>query len=93
MLSKSSVQEIKLGNGTIKQLDTCGLKCPEPVMLLHNALNNVSPGDSLIMKATDPTTLRDVKNFCLHLGHQLVSQKEEVGVFAYHIRKKCKGGS
>ena len=28
------------------ELDTCGLFCPEPVMMLHNKIRDMSPGVS-----------------------------------------------
>lgn len=71
-----------------KKLDACGLKCPEPVMMLHNALTEAADGQLISMQATDPTTVRDVKNFCKYLGHTLESHKQEEDVFHYTIRKK-----
>lgn len=70
------------------QVDACGLKCPEPVMMLHKALNEVASGKLVAMQATDPTTVRDVHKFCTYLGHSLLSFLEEGGVFSYTIRKK-----
>ncbi len=60
-----------------REIDACGLKCPEPVMLLHNALTEVAAGDLVFMQATDPTTVRDVRNFCNYLGHTLLEHKVE----------------
>ncbi|MCH9664327.1 MAG: sulfurtransferase TusA family protein [Gammaproteobacteria bacterium] len=60
-----------------REIDACGLKCPEPVMLLHNALIEVAAGDLVFMQATDPTTVRDVRNFCSYLGHTLIEHKVE----------------
>ncbi|MBT3529294.1 MAG: sulfurtransferase TusA [Gammaproteobacteria bacterium] len=68
-------------------LDACGLFCPEPVMLLHNKIRDISVGDLLRLTATDPSTTRDVPKFCLFLGHDLVEQKEEEGKYVYLIRK------
>ena len=71
-----------------KEVDAAGLKCPEPVMMLHNALANLDKGKVVLMKATDPTTIRDVRNFCTYLGHELIHQDEDNGIFSYTIRKK-----
>lgn len=74
-------------NESITQLDTRGLMCPEPVMLLHNAVRDIAPGECLRVLATDPSTQRDIPRFCSFLGHQLVEQGEGDGEFWYVIRK------
>lgn len=70
-----------------KYLDAKGLTCPEPVMLLHKAVREVAPGDYVEVVATDPSTRRDVPNFCEFLGHELVLQDECDGTYVFHIRK------
>ncbi|MDO3385428.1 sulfurtransferase TusA [Gilvimarinus sp. SDUM040013] len=67
-------------------LDTCGLLCPEPVMMLHQAVRSMSQGETIQVLATDPSTTRDIPKFCLFLGHELVSQEEADGVMTYTIR-------
>lgn len=56
-------------------LDTSGLYCPEPIMLLHEKMDALSVGESLCLICTDPTAERDVKRFCQFLGHTLVSSE------------------
>jgi len=68
-------------------LDASGLLCPEPVMLLHKAVRDLSAGQVLKMRATDPSTQRDVPKFCQFLGHELLVQEEENGEYHYWIRK------
>ncbi len=70
------------------QLDTCGLLCPEPVMMLHAKVREMASGDLVEVVATDPSTTRDIPKFCQFLGHELVSQREADGQFIYRIRKK-----
>ncbi|TVP90043.1 MAG: sulfurtransferase TusA [Pseudomonadaceae bacterium] len=70
-----------------QQLDARGLLCPEPVMLLHNAVRDIQPGERLQVLATDPSTQRDIPRFCQFLGHQLVAQEEVDGEFHYVIEK------
>ena len=53
-------------------LDTTGLICPEPIMLLHRAIRKLTSGDRVRLLATDPSTQRDVPKFCTHLGHTLL---------------------
>ncbi|MCL5040943.1 MAG: sulfurtransferase TusA [Gammaproteobacteria bacterium] len=70
-----------------QQLDARGLLCPEPVMLLHNAVRDIQPGERLQVLATDPSTQRDIPRFCQFLGHQLLAQEEVEGEFRYLIEK------
>lgn len=69
------------------ELDACGLFCPEPVMMLHNRINDVAPGEVLRVVATDPSTTRDIPRFCQFLGHELISQEEQGDTFIYLIRR------
>lgn len=55
-------------------LDTTGLYCPEPIMLMHNKVRDMASGQVLKVIATDPATTRDVPKFCQFLGHELVEQ-------------------
>lgn len=56
------------------QLDTRGLNCPEPLMMLHQAIRRAAAGQQIRILATDPSTMRDIPKFCLHLGHHLQEQ-------------------
>lgn len=57
------------------KIDATGLKCPEPIMLLHKAIRESDDGDFIEMNATDPSTERDVDKFCEFLGHKLLEKK------------------
>ncbi|SPJ35196.1 sulfurtransferase TusA [Kushneria phyllosphaerae] len=67
-------------------LDTSGLYCPEPIMMMHNRVREMAPGQVLEIIATDPATTRDVPKFCTFLGHELIDQREEEGTWRYYIR-------
>lgn len=69
------------------ELDARGLFCPEPVMMLHNRINDVQPGGVLRVLATDPSTTRDIPRFCQFLGHELLSASESDELFIYLIRR------
>ena len=58
------------------QLNTRGLRCPEPVMMLHQAIRKSKSGDVVEVLATDPSTSWDIPKFCMHLGHELLAQEE-----------------
>ena len=69
------------------ELDTSGLLCPEPVMLLHQRINEMAVGDTVRVLATDPSTGRDFARFCQFLGHEMLRQEERDGRFLYLVRK------
>lgn len=80
-MTKDSYQEL---------LDTSGLRCPEPVMMLHKAIRNVEDGSCIKVIATDPSTKRDIPKFCTFLGHELKAQETENSTYIYWIVKKAK---
>ena len=55
-------------------LDAKGLMCPEPVMMLHKKVREMASGEVLRVEATDPSTARDIPQFCNMLDHTLLSQ-------------------
>ncbi|WP_027859140.1 sulfurtransferase TusA [Marinobacterium jannaschii] len=68
-------------------MDASGLYCPEPVMLLHNKVRDMTEGQVLHIVATDPSTQRDIPKFCAFLGHDLLRQDGDGERFEYFIRK------
>ncbi|MFC3902800.1 sulfurtransferase TusA [Acinetobacter marinus] len=75
-----------------KQLDTRGLRCPEPVMMLHQAIRKSAQGDVIEVLATDPSTSWDIPKFCMHLGHALLIQEEREfegqPIYYYQVQKQ-----
>ena len=69
------------------QLDASGLMCPEPVMLLHNKIDEMAVGEILKVIATDPSTQRDIPKFCAFLDHELLEQHDAGKYYIYLIRK------
>ena len=59
------------------EIDARGLKCPEPVMMLHAQVRDAKAGECIRVFATDPSTLRDIPNFCDFLNHTLVESQEQ----------------
>lgn len=68
------------------ELDTTGLYCPEPVMLMHNQVRDMRPGEVLKVIASDPATTRDIPKFCSFLGHELLVESAEGDTYLYFIR-------
>lgn len=73
-------------------VNTQGLYCPEPVMMLHQAVRKSQSGQIIQVLATDPSTTRDIPKFCLHLGHELLQQQQQSQngqtCYAFWIKKR-----
>ncbi|MDP0562272.1 MAG: sulfurtransferase TusA [Candidatus Endonucleobacter sp. (ex Gigantidas childressi)] len=69
------------------ELDTSGLCCPEPVMLLHKKVQEMVSGEVVRVIATDPSTQRDIPKFCIFLNHYLLMSEEQGNHFYYVIKK------
>ncbi len=67
-------------------VDASGLICPEPLMLLHNAVREASSGQIIKVVATDPSTVRDIPKFCRFLGHRLIHQ-EETSCYLFFVQR------
>ncbi|RUO76213.1 sulfurtransferase TusA [Idiomarina seosinensis] len=70
-----------------KQLDTLGLRCPEPVMLLRAAVRKMNVGEILLIIADDPATTRDIPGFCDFMDHELVAQEVNETPYRYWVKK------
>lgn len=68
-------------------LDATGLKCPLPVLKARKALKSLSPGDTLLVRATDRAAPRDFQAFCAETSHELIETSEKDGVYEFVIRK------
>jgi len=68
-------------------LDTRGLVCPEPLLLVRNRVREMRSGEILYVLATDPTTQRDFSNFCHFMGHRLLRHEVRDGVHHYRLQK------
>lgn len=74
-----------------ERLDTSGLACPEPLMLLRNRVRALEAGTRVHVIATDPASVRDFERFCQFLGHRMAEREEEGPVLHFLIEKG--GGS
>ena len=73
------------------ELDTCGLKCPEPVMMLHRQIRKMAVDEIVLVRATDPATERDIPQFCEFLPHVLLASEQHNGEYHYWIQKGRRG--
>ena len=68
-------------------LDTIGLRCPEPVMLIRKHIRHLENGDVLLMLADDPATTRDIPSFCQFMDHTLLQSEVEKPPLKYWVKK------
>ncbi len=69
------------------QLDAIGLRCPEPVMMIRKTVRKLDDGQTLLIIADDPATVRDIPSFCQFMDHTLVASQTEQTPFQYLIKK------
>jgi len=60
-----------------KFLDTLGLRCPQPVLMIAQMLPQLKPGDILEVVGDCPTFEQDIRNWCKRMGKTLLSIKDE----------------
>ncbi|MCO6524578.1 MAG: sulfurtransferase TusA [Candidatus Schmidhempelia sp.] len=70
-----------------RELNTLGLRCPEPIMLIRKTMRELSSGDILYVIADDPASVRDIPGFCRYMDHELLQQQIDRKPFTYLIRK------
>lgn len=70
-----------------KELDTLGLRCPEPVMLTRKTIRDMQNGEILHIIADDPATTRDIPSFCEFMDHQLIKKETESIPYHYWVKK------
>jgi tRNA 2-thiouridine synthesizing protein A len=70
-----------------KSLDASGLRCPLPVLKARKVLLALSPGERLMVTATDPLATIDVPNFCREAGHTLLATDSRDGRHLFLIER------
>lgn len=68
-------------------LDTLGLRCPEPVMMVRLQLRKMQVGETLLIIADDPATTRDIPAFCRFMDHELIGCDNKNLPYRYLIKK------
>ena len=77
-----------------RTVNALGLKCPEPLMLLHNALNSIHGGSLVEIIGNDPASVRDIHKLCHFLHHQIVFEHAQDNLldFTIVVQKKEDAG-
>ena len=69
-----------------QELDTTGLKCPQPVLKLAVKAPQMRPGQTLEIRGDCPTFEHDVRTWCQRLGKTLLSVSREGTAVKINIR-------
>ncbi|MBE6422336.1 sulfurtransferase TusA [Succinivibrio dextrinosolvens] len=70
-------------------LDCKGLKCPEPLTLLRNAIRKAEDGQIVELLSDDPVSLRDVPAFCKFMKHDLLRMPDDQHPNSFLVKKKA----
>ena len=70
-----------------KVIDARGTYCPGPLMELIATIKLVEVGDELEVLSTDKGSAHDIPEWINKVGHQVVSNTEESGVWHVVVRK------
>ncbi len=79
----SSLEDLPMS----QTLDACGLRCPEPVMMVRKTVRTMQNGEFLVVLADDPASVRDIPSFCRFMDHTLVIAEVDSKPYRYVIKK------
>jgi len=71
-----------------KELDARGLNCPLPILRTKKALTDMSSGQVLKIRATDPGSVKDFQAFSRQTGNTLLSSDTMQDEFVFFMQKK-----
>ena len=72
------------------EINAEGLKCPEPIMLLHKAVRESQDGDLIELTATIKSTERDVGKFCNFQVTNYWRKKNHRRFFIFLFKRKLR---
>jgi tRNA 2-thiouridine synthesizing protein A len=71
-----------------KELDARGLNCPLPILRTKKSLTDMTSGQVLKVRATDPGSVRDFQAFSKQTGNELVAAETAASEFVFFMKKK-----
>lgn len=72
---------------TIIKVDACGIQCPGPILKMKQAIDELSAGQHLEIRATDAAFPRDAEAWCRTTGNRFVSKSCQGGIHVVEIEK------
>lgn len=80
-------KEAESKNKQIVKIDARGLQCPGPIMQVYNAVQSISKGDIIEIKATDMGFCADIEAWCRRTKNTLLKTETENNVTTVCIMK------
>ncbi len=68
-------------------VDAKGQKCPMPVLLTSRGMKSLSPGQVMLIEATDGGSQSDIPSWAKDTGNELLDSSVENGVYRFLIKK------
>lgn len=69
------------------QVDACAMQCPGPIMRLAESMRDLSEGQIVEIKSTDPGFKMDVESWCNSTGNKLISLNSENKIIKAYVQK------
>jgi len=66
-------------------VDACYKSCPGPLLALAEAMMKASPGQVIMLLATDPAAPLDVREWASNVGHKILKVEEENGIYRIYV--------
>ena len=74
-------------NMKVIKVDACGIQCPGPILKMKQAMDELSAGEHLEIRATDAGFLRDAEAWCRSTGNRFVGKRAEGGIHVVEVEK------
>ncbi|AUW92763.1 MAG: sulfurtransferase TusA family protein [Sulfobacillus thermosulfidooxidans] len=68
-------------------VDVRGLSCPMPIIKTKKAMDQIQPGDALVVLATDPGAVADFQAYARRTGHKLLQAEQVEKEFHFKLEK------
>ena len=68
------------------ELDARHLLCPMPVIRAQQQVARLRPGDTLVVRATDPGALHDIPAWCRVHGHEVLETRRDGNEIVVKVR-------
>ena len=72
----------------VATVDAKGQACPMPVLLTARGINEIQPGEVILLETTDNGARSDIPAWASQTGNELIESEESDGVLRFYIRKK-----
>lgn len=72
---------------TDKEIDMCGMFCPEPVFQTKIEMEKLQTGDTLTVTADDPDADSDISRWVDKSGHEVLEKSKEGEKVTFKIKK------